>query len=361
MGLVHPKEMTPRGPILGFAVLVVAAAVLSAGATNAGAATIGTDPPDGHSLSGIVYRAAVGEANDVSFASNTCPSWGLCAEERAGAPLKAGPGCELVEPSVVLCAEPYPWPSTRQVRVVLNDGDDVVFDESLFNLGTVFGGAGDDRVDVESAGSLGGKSPTLYGGSGDDALTVANTGGGHPSLYGGLGDDRLSSLCGRHTCGQTYGGAGDDYIVSENLADARLAGERGNDTYTFSSNGWPGYVPRLIVPGPGFDTLDGSAAGSWGAQVDLRGCGQCAERLIGSPSSDTLIGTSGRQMIYGGDSPDHLVGSTGPDFLAGQGGPDFIHSRDASIDTVLCGPDTDTVVADRFDDIRAGCESVSLR
>ncbi len=347
--------MTQRAPILGFAVLIVAAAVISAGGTNAGAATIRTVLPPGGGVYGtVVYGAAAGETNDVSFADGPCPSFGVCAEERAGVPLKAGPGCELFGPSVALCADAYNW-EILALRVVLNDGDDVVFEDSLYRAVTVFGGAGEDRV--ESRGS-GGKSPTLYGGSGDDVLAVSG-GGWRTSLYGGLGDDRLSS-CGGNSCGQTYGGAGDDVIVSGNLADARLAGGRGNDTYTFSSNGWPGYVPRLIVPGPGFDTLDGSGAGSGGAQVDLRGCGQCAERLIGSPSSDTLIGTSGRQMIYGGDSPDHLVGSTGPDFLTGQGGSDFIRSRDASIDTVVCGPDRDTVIADQYDDVRASCESVRL-
>ena len=313
----------------------------------------------------FVYRAAVGETNDVFFARSpvtppvSCTSWGVCAEERAGAPLRTGPGCQLLEPSVALCPEPYSWP-THGLRVFLNDGDDVVLDQTPYGAGTVFGGAGDDRVESPGSGGSWGRSPTLNGGSGDDALTVANSGGGHPLLRGGTGDDRLLSLCGPFTCGQVYGGAGDDYIVGGSLADARLAGGRGNDTYTFSANGWPGYVPRLIVPGPGFDTLDGSGAGSGGAEVDLRGCGHCVERLIGSPSYDTLIGASGPQTIRGGDGPDYLVGSTGPDFLAGEGGSDFIRSRDASIDTVVCGPDRDTVIADQYDDIRASCENVRI-
>ena len=205
-----------------------------------------------------------------------CQPWGLCGEERAGRAPEAPARAASPQLSVALCPEPYSWPDPRGLRVFLNDGDDVGLDETPFGAGTVFGGAG------RRPGRLGrfvGELTHAQRGSGRDVSTVANSGGGHPLLRGGSRETTASRRSrGHFTCGQAYGGAGDDYIVGGSLADARLAGGRGNNTYTFSDNGWPDKIPLLILPGPGFGTLDGSGAGLWRPQVDLRGCGQCVEK-----------------------------------------------------------------------------------
>ena len=56
---------------------------------------------------------------------------------------------------------------------------------------------------------------------------------------------------------------------------------------------------------------------------------------------------------------DTLDGGGGRDTLAGQEGDDTITSRDGVFDTVRCGAGIESVVADRRDLVRPGCENVT--
>ena len=103
------------------------------------------------------------------------------------------------------------------------------------------------------------------------------------------------------------------------------------------------------MSGPGVDTLDASELAEQEVLIDLRVCGGCAERVIGSPWDDEINGVAGREAIEGGDGHDLIRGRGGQDDLAGQNGDDTIVARDDAVDTVSCGSGLDTVFADPAD------------
>ena len=70
------------------------------------------------------------------------------------------------------------------------------------NLGTFYGGAGDDFV----YGNLG----TFYGGADNDDVVFNNATG---TFYGGAGNDEVSNI----NFGTFYGEAGDDFVGSGNF------------------------------------------------------------------------------------------------------------------------------------------------
>ncbi|KKK88285.1 hypothetical protein LCGC14_2744710, partial [marine sediment metagenome] len=55
---------------------------------------------------------------------------------------------------------------------------------------------------------------------------------------------------------------------------------------------------------------------------------------------------------------DTLDGGEGADSLSGGSGSDTIRSRDSAADSVTCGAETDSVVADTLDTIASDCEQV---
>jgi len=88
-----------------------------------------------------------------------------------------------------------------------------------------------------------------------------------------------------------------------------------------------------------------------------------AEEIRGLEGSDEISDGLGADLIYGGIGEDNLIGTasdTSVDRFYGGSGEDILQPRDvpAVKDMVSCGPGTDTVYADKADDIGGDCERV---
>jgi Ca2+-binding RTX toxin-like protein len=328
------------------------AAVATVGAmlvpvSAAGAATIAV--VDGTA----VFSAAPGEANDVVAGdrANSDPLGRTLKVTDAGATLTAGAGCQQIDAHSAWCEEPLGEPLPLLVRAG-DRSDRVVVDDFFARTLTLRGESGNDDL---HAGSSTGSSALLDGGSGDDTLFTAMNAGGSPVLRGGSGNDQLTLHEGG--AGQAFGGDGDDRIVYDEIPGpfaVRLAGDAGNDVYTFG----PVVAPAVLQPGPGIDTLDQSTA-RFGLDFNFADCPGCVEVVLGTPLADTITGDRNPQAIFGGAGDDQLDGGGGSDVLSGQDGADSIGARDGSIDLVRCGDGADTVTADRRDLVSRTCETVS--
>ena len=91
-----------------------------------------------------------------------------------------------------------------------------------------------------------------------------------------------------------------------------------------------------------------------------------SDRIVGTPRGDSVCALSGNDEIHtlagadavdAGSGNDTIVGGRGRDLLLGGEGYDRIVARDGARDRIRCGPQFDTVVADRID-IVGGCERV---
>ncbi len=85
--------------------------------------------------------------------------------------------------------------------------------------------------------------------------------------------------------------------------------------------------------------------------VDGRGGDDIIE---GGYGDDTISGGAGRDQINadaGTNSCNFLVCRMGS-------GNDTVNIRDGEVDSVVCGPGTDTVIADANDTVAADCENV---
>jgi Tol biopolymer transport system component len=94
-----------------------------------------------------------------------------------------------------------------------------------------------------------------------------------------------------------------------------------------------------------------------------------SDRLVGTARSDSVCALSGHDEINtlggadavdAGGGNDVVVGGPGRDLLLGGEGYDRIVAHDGARDRIRCGPQFDTVVADRLD-IIGGCERVIRR
>lgn len=134
---------------------------------------------------------------------------------------------------------------------------------------------------------------SIYGGSGDDALT--------PSVHdqdnyisGRGGDDVIAALGGNDT---VLGGTGDDVV---------LAGTGGD----------------VVFGGTGADRVFGEAGN---------------DGLFGGFGADTLLGGSGDDTILGGPGGDEIVGGSGDDVLGGGLGADAFGFEDGFGNDLIIG------------------------
>lgn len=111
-------------------------------------------------------------------------------------------------------------------------------------------------------------------------------------------------------------------------------------------------VHLLVAVGPAL----AAAPLSGSARADtLTGTG-AADVLAGRAGDDDLYGAGGRDVLNGGDGGDQLLGGSGGDVLSAGTGRDQVHADDGARDVVSCGPNTDTVFADRYDLVAGDCE-----
>jgi Ca2+-binding RTX toxin-like protein len=211
--------------------------------------------------------------------------------------------------------------------------------------GALFGGEGDDFLTLGAGGGLAqgnqgndgiaalGGSATLYGGQGDDDLTANGSndflqgnkgddfieGGTHDTILGGQGDDSI----GRGT-GLLDGNLGNDEVNGS----GELLGEDGNDT--IMAAGTPG----------SFDTVMGG-----------NGDDSLTSDVIGGSSGASLDGGAGNDTISGGQLRDTLTGGDGNDRLSDTGGQDQLLDGGEGDNTITASGGTGTIVAGSGNDV----------
>ncbi|MDO8185571.1 hypothetical protein Q5424_02370 [Conexibacter sp. JD483] len=367
---------------------ISAALALGCAATLAAAASA---PAAQLSVEGgtLVYRAAPGEANAVIVRSEDPGELRFTDSSAIAFPAGVCRRADWDDATVARCLFAGP------VRIETGDGGDRV---SLFNdlpaaqAFVVDGGAGDDRLSVDA----GGPAATLLGGDGNDELSG---GTGDDVLDGGAGNDTLAGGFGRDTL---RGGDGDDSLLGDALkpfADT-IDGGAGRDTIV---NDWvndPANTPIGVtldgvandgLPGEGDNVVGVEAiqvnqpatlvAGADAVAFRVFQTGPGASKLVGSDQADTLTsydyadtidGRGGDDTIEAGLGDDDITGGPGRDTInadAGSGacnflvcrtgsGNDVVRVRDGEADSVVCGPGTDTVIADPIDTIAPDCENV---
>ncbi|MDA0182971.1 hypothetical protein OJ997_21860 [Solirubrobacter phytolaccae] len=147
------------------------------------------------------------------------------------------------------------------------------------------------------------------------------------------------------------GGAGAD-LLTAGPGDIELRGGAGDDVLV-------GTDRTRFRGGPGIDVARLPAAGPTFADGRLED--DVEDVLIGAQRSTpsgavSLTGSDGPNHLTTGGGDDTLVGGRGSDVLSSGDGNDTVDARDGEPDRVVCGPGTDTVLADPVDQVSDTCE-----
>ncbi len=221
----------------------------------------------------------------------------------------------------VTVAQPYP--GSYEIHGDENDNEifvEVNPDQNAFTLDgrsysgiqqiTIWGQGGNDLIMVSSSRSSF-VSATIYGGEGDDQISLTFDG----SVHGDAGNDRIFLYDSFR--GEAYGGSGDDYVwLSGDNVDANVDGGEGDDWIDASSNNFKVFIH----------------------------------------------GGAGNDTIFGSNYDDHLFGDAGNNVVYGLGGSDSISIRNGDYDCADGGGDVgDVCYADsnsQFQDSVSGFETV---
>jgi Ca2+-binding RTX toxin-like protein len=260
----------------------------------------------------VVFTSTSATANDVTVSS---ASGYLVSDPNET--VTAGTGCSQTTANSVTCTSGF----INSIRLNLADGDDTTTVTANQNV-EVYGGQGNDTLNGGPQGDQ------LYGEDGDDTLT----GGTGPDLMdGGNGFDKVSYASRTNPVRVDLDGGWDD-----GEGGSPLSGEFDNVLPTVED----------VTGGSGNDVFVGSAG---------------ANTFHGGDGADTIDGGAGDDTLYGDGGNDVIDGRTGTDAVDGGAGADSLTSRDSGVvDHVVCGLDTDSLVADREDDVAPGCETVDL-
>lgn len=338
--------------------------------TQAGVvANIGAFAPMGPEL--IRFLAADGDVNSVTQSHQG----GNVVVEDTTTELVAGPGCVQVNAHTASCDDE----SVAGFWAILGDENDEVELESSAALSTailagtgddtITGGAGRDSYHDESG------NDSFHGGDGesDDVFYLMRTEPVEVSLDNQPNDgpdpetDNIFSDVER-----IYGSNQSDHLVGSDDADFFYGGE-GDDVI----DGLAG--DDLVYSGPGDDTFDGGLGadefhGSSGLDtmdysdrtedltiIEFQPSGEPNEGDVFDNAVERILGGSGNDEINT-DSADNVIDpGAGEDTVTSEMGSDTILSRDKEPDTLDCGEDADTLVADNgIDDYGPECESVDL-
>lgn len=316
--------------------------------------------------------------------------------EIRGADLAAAPGaCYGHNPDINDQSPDCPFPSGGIV-VDMGGGNDKVHsylaDAPKARFAQYDLGPGDDFAE-------GYGSEIVQGGPGTDEILGYD---GDDELDGGDGNDKVSGGAGADT---VRGGAGDDDVSGDPMDTANpdvIDGGPGRDTFQSYMFGDPStaQMPTVTLdgvaddgfPGEGDNVTNMELVESYGAlrfagtdgddlakasevgnKADLTGKGGNDE-LWGTDREDTINGGAGDDKLYGRYGNDTIVGGPGKDTIAGDrdgrcnemhcdlspgSSADTIDAVDGEVDTISCGPGTDTVKADAADVVDADCETVT--
>jgi hypothetical protein len=177
-----------------------------------------------------------------------------------------------------------------QGSVYGGQGNDLITDGTVHANGSFFSGdLGDDSIFAS------GINDTLYGGDGNDSLLAH---GGNDQLYGQAGNDILlfDAGSGTATAATIYGGAGDDYI-SVDFATILATGGPHTLNSGSSSVAYDPYTHGAIA-GNNSDVVTYSHA--------MANDGVGFHFLSGDLGNDTIMGGSGGDTFVGGAGTDQL-------------------------------------------------------
>jgi Ca2+-binding RTX toxin-like protein len=154
---------------------------------------------------------------------------------------------------------------------------------------SVFAYGGDDVVAVYIDGPSN-ISATVEAGDGNDDVAIVGAG----AIWGGYGNDTLRLI--NSYRGEIYGGSGDDRLsVAGESADSLLEGEQGNDLIDARDDNYA----VVAGGGAGDDTV-------FGSNYD--------DQIYGDSGSDLLIGNNGNDTFYAVDMErDRIIGCAGID------------------------------------------------
>lgn len=246
----------------------------------------------------------------------------------SGAPLTPGTGCRLVGPSTAACGgdQDPNVASLVHAVVLLRDGDDA----ASFTLRRRL--LGDDSGVV---------SLDVYGGTGDDVISLEAARLGFTRIFGNTGDDRIT---GNAWVDEIWDGPGGD-VVRAGAADDFVWTDAGNDRIDGGTGrDWVSYMeaPRRIVA-----NLAVGVARGWGRDrltaVEALGGSRFADVLVGDAAGNRLMGMGGDDLLVGKDGRDVLgssSGEPGADRLVGGPGDDAFFAGSAN-DVLVGGPGRD--------------------
>ena len=225
--------------------------------------------------------------------------------------------------------------------VTLGDGADFAFFSGADVQATVFGGSGNDSINVGNNSEN--RAPvSLFGGSGSDRIFARGGSGAH-LLEGALGNDLLVL---RASTGANeasfYGGQGNDTASLQagtgDVGAVLFEAGSGADTLTLDES--VGYL--LFDGASGADRLSGGNVLS--AVID-QGLGDDYARLAAA-GGVTLFGGSGNDTQVSGNGRDTLSGGSGIDKVDGNDGDDLLLAGSGEIasgDTFDGGSGSDTL------------------
>ncbi|MFG2023042.1 calcium-binding protein [Streptomyces sp. NPDC048825] len=251
-------------------------------ATTAGAAAPSATAAVNFNGRELSYTAAAGQANQVTVTESFTSDTDLTYVIDDAVPINAGNGCsypDSADDTKVSCTvETVDSQSPYDSLVMdLADSDDVLSfhnksDQAFYTNGIDLGTGDDELTDISGV-----DANAVWGGVGDDTITVGEAGlafggEGNDTLYG-IGDGAIAA-----------GGAGND-LLRGSAGDQNLQGDDGHDKLYGGDDG------DHMQGGRGNDVMYGEGGPDfmWGNTGD--------DELYGGAGTDTLSGGAGRNIV----------------------------------------------------------------
>ena len=242
-------------------------------------------------------------------------------------------------------------------KVYTGDGNDTITGDNFSTH--MYGGRGNDTISI---GSTGGGIQSIYGGDGTDSLTGGSAAdrifgddgndrlfmsAGGDIMYGGDGNDLFWFDAGDTIAAgtQLYGGAGADVILlkdagtfdlsadweASSIAEIQFNGDGSGVSKTLilgSDELQTGELADVLIDGNGASTSDDNIIINMGTEtvMDLSGwtfqdwTAVDTITINGDGDAETLTGSSESDTIYGGGGVDTIYGGDGNDTLYGGAG-----------------------------------------
>lgn len=208
-------------------------------------------------------------------------------------------------------------------RFLLGSGNDVflptsaIGDSADTDVMTVFGGAGNDRLDGSQVARLtapltflfdgGDGADTLIGGRGADTLTA---GAGNDRVFGGFGNDLFQMRSADLDAGDTLDGEnGIDtlrLVGDEALGPTAFAGLSGIEIIELANGGQAVTLPGAFADGLGF-TMSTIRGGAGDDLVDISAFASNRRATVElGAGNDTLFGGVGNDTVFAGSGVDEI-------------------------------------------------------